>query len=203
MSIQAVAFDYGGVICFPPSEESLQELGHLTGLSPMCFAELNRKFRLEYDRGVYTGVEYFHSILSGAGIFLDEASLERIAQTELNGWKRINPDTVQLMRDVKSSGIKLAILSNIPVDLLAWAVEQPVFTEADVGIYSCEHKLVKPEKGIYEKLKEQLNLEYAEIVFFDDKPENIDTARELGMNGFVWENPACAREILNTYCIFS
>jgi putative hydrolase of the HAD superfamily len=197
MKIKAVAFDYGGVICYAPSPENHAEVERLCGLSAHTLRELNRKFRGEWDRGLYSGADYYRHILSAEGIFPDDETLLKIAQTDMDGWKRLNPATVQLMRDIRDSGLSLGILSNMPHDFLAWARQNiPVFGETDAAVFSCDHNLLKPETAIYGKLKDGLGFEYGEIVFFDDTPDNIAKARELGIQGFVWEGAEAARESL-------
>ena len=85
----------------------------------------------------------------------------------------------------------------MPVDFLIWAREHiHVFRETDVSVFSCEEYLLKPETAIFEKLKDSLNAAYTEMIFFDDLPENIIRACELGINGFVWINAADARKAL-------
>ena len=200
MNIKAVAFDYGGVICFPPPPENRAELERLCGLSAQTLLELNRKFRGEWDRGAYLGADFYKHILSIEGIFPDDETLDKIAQTDMAGWKRINPATVQLMRDIKAAGFPLGILSNMPSDFLAWARQNnPIFGEADAAVFSCDCNLLKPQAAIYEKLKNSLSCEYGEIVFFDDMTDNIAKAKELGILGFVWEGAESAREILKGF----
>ena len=197
MSIKAVVFDYGGVICFPPSEETHVEMERLTGLPFEALSDLHRKYRGEYDRGTYNTKEYFKFILSTAGITPDDSRLEIIAQTETAGWKRINDETVRLMREIKAAGFMLGILSNMPHDFLAWARKNvPVFAEANPAVFSCEYRLIKPEAAIYEKLRERTGCQFGEIVFFDDIQDNIAQANKLGMHGLVWEGPDAAREQL-------
>jgi len=200
VNIKAAVFDYGGVICYPPPPENLAELERLCGLSAQTLRELNRRFRGEWDRGMYEGTEFYRRILSIEGIFPDDGALHAIAQTDMNGWKRLNPATVQLMRGVRESGLSLGILSNMPSDFLSWARQNiPVFGEADTAVFSCDYNLIKPETAIYEKLKSGLGCEYAEIVFFDDTRDNITKARELGIQGFVWEGAEAAKEILKGF----
>ena len=195
MKAKAIVFDYGGVICFPPSPDNEAELARLTGLSVTALRELNRKYRGELDRGTYDTREFYRFVLSGEGIFPDEDTLEQIAKVDMEGWMRVNPATVQLMRDIKNSGLTLGILSNMSHEFLAWASEAvPVMGEADVAVYSSTYDVVKPETAIYEILREQLGCEYGEIVFFDDTADNIAKAAELGIRGFVWEGPEIARE---------
>jgi putative hydrolase of the HAD superfamily len=192
MNIKAVVFDYGGVICFMPSPEMRSELVRLSGLSAEVLWELDRKYRGEWDRGPYDGIEHYRFILAKAGVSLDDDSLARLARADIESWKHINPDTVQLMRDIKASGLRVGILSNIPHDFPRGSV--PVFAEADIAVYSCELNIIKPEAGIYEKLREKADCLYEEIVFFDDKVDNVNKAKELGIQAFLWEGAEQARK---------
>jgi putative hydrolase of the HAD superfamily len=198
MKIKAVIFDYGGVICFPPSPEAVAEVARLAGLPVETLAELNRKYRGEYDRGRYNSGDYYQFMLSQAGIALDFERCKQIGEADMNCWKRMNPATVQLMRDIKAAGFIMGILSNMPHDFLVWARQHiPVFTEADPALFSCDFNLIKPEPAIFEKLRERCGCAFAEIVFFDDMPDNIAAAKALGIQGFVWEGAEAARKALN------
>jgi putative hydrolase of the HAD superfamily len=197
MRIKAVVFDYGRVICFPPSEENRRALLALTGLSRETLVELDRKHRGDYDRGVFDGKSYYRVLLEDGGIFLDDSLLAEIARTDAEGWKRIDPGTVALMRDVKKLGFALGILSNMPHDFLAWARENiPVFSETDAAVFSCEAASIKPERLIYERLRESLGCEFSEIVFFDDVPDNVEQAGKLGIHGILWNGSEAARKDL-------
>jgi putative hydrolase of the HAD superfamily len=182
------------VICYPQAKEVREKMVRLMGLPLDRFNELDRKLRGEYDRGLFDGKGYYKSLLAEAGIFTDDECLEKIAQTDQNGWKNMNPLTLKLMEDIQKAGITLGILSNMPYDFLAWGRENiPVFTQADTALFSCEYNLIKPEKAIYEKLRERLGCEYKDIVFFDDLKDNIDKACELGIEGLLWIDPETAR----------
>ena len=195
MKVRAIVFDFGGVIGFLPTPEDEAELARITGLSVETLKELNLRYRGEWDRGNYNAIEYYRFILSKAGIFPDDDSLDRISRVDMDGWKRINPATVQLMRDVKSAGFTLGILSNMSHDFFAWASNTvAVLDEVDVSVFSCDYNVIKPQTAIYEKLREQIGCEYEEIVFFDDNADNINKAKELGIRGFLWDGPEIARE---------
>lgn len=197
MGIRAVVFDFGKVICFPPSEENRRTLSAMTGLSGETLTELERKFRNEYDRGAFDGKSYYRTLLEDRGIFLDDSLLAKIAETDAEGWKRIDSGTVALMRDVKKLGFALGILSNMPHDFLAWARKSiPVFGETDAAVFSCEVNSVKPERRIYEKLRESLGCGFSEIVFFDDLPDNVEQAGKLGIHGILWNGSEAARRDL-------
>jgi putative hydrolase of the HAD superfamily len=197
MSIKAVVFDYGKVICFPPEEEVMESLAKLAGLPPSSMDALVWKYRDGYDRGTLSGKEYYRQVLAAAGVRRDAGVIARMVQIDLDSWKRINPDTVRLMEDVKKAGLKLGILSNLPREFLAFArANFPVFSLPDRGIFSCEIGAVKPEGKIYGALLAALGTRPEETVFFDDMERNTAAAAERGIRSFVWQDPETAREEL-------
>jgi putative hydrolase of the HAD superfamily len=150
--------------------------------------------RGEYDRGTYTGKEYYRWILSKAGLSRSETVLEELARLDSEAWTNLNPATLKLMEDVRAAGLKRAILSNIPLDFLILARKRfPIFTGCDAAIFSCETGSIKPEPAIYEKLIAALACDPKEIAFFDDMPPNVEKARELGIQAFLWKDAQNAR----------
>ncbi|MDR0731273.1 MAG: HAD family phosphatase [Treponema sp.] len=195
--MKAVVFDFGRVICFPPSAENREALCALTGLSAGVLEELDRKHRGAYDRGACNGPAYYRTLLGDAGLYPDEAALETMAETDAEGWKRLDPAALALMRDVKKAGFALGVLSNMPYDFLDWArTGIPLFAELDAAVFSCEVNTIKPERRIYEILRDRLGCEFGEIVFFDDVPVNVEKAAELGIRAFLWKGAPAARETL-------
>jgi putative hydrolase of the HAD superfamily len=197
MSIEAVVFDCGGVICFPPSHDRKNKMGKFTGLPLETLQELNRKYRGEWDKGTYTGIEYYRFILEKSGVFFDEDGLARIVQLDMEGWKRINQATVKLIRDINFAGVKTGILSNLPEDFYEWAKESiPIFGEVHTAIISCKHKIIKPDAAIFRLLQKNIGCKFEDIVFFDDDANNISAAKELGIKSFLWEGPNVARKMI-------
>jgi putative hydrolase of the HAD superfamily len=197
MDIKAVVFDYGKVICFPPSAENREALAALAGIPEGDLEKLDRKYRGEYDRGTYDGRAYYKFLLAQAGIHPEDSTIEKISETDAEGWKKIDPGAAALMRDVKKLGVTLGILSNMPHDFLVWARSNiPLFSEADTAVFSCEVNAVKPERRIYEILHRRLGCEFKEIAFFDDIPVNVEKAAELGIRAFLWKGGGEARREL-------
>ncbi|MDR3341500.1 MAG: HAD family phosphatase [Treponema sp.] len=200
MTIKAVVFDYGKVICLPPAAGVMDELASLAGLPVQDMDTLVWKHRGEYDRGMITGQAYYRNLLSHGGVFPDDALLERMLQIDLDSWKRINPATITLMEDIKAAGYKLGILSNMPHDFLAWVRETiSVIPLLDAEIFSCEVGSIKPENAIYEILLHRLDCKAEEVIFFDDISENVGKAQTLGIRGFLWKDPETARETLHAW----
>ena len=91
--------------------------------------------------------------------------------------------TVALLRELRErSGLKLYGLSNMSEAIFAYLEERHDFFKLFDGIVvSAAVKLVKPEPAIYEHLRERFRLDFAESVFIDDLPRNIESARRVGL----------------------
>ena len=60
-------------------------------------------------------------------------------------------------------------------------------------------QMVKPNADIYERLMKEYGLESSDCVFIDDRAENIEAARALGMKGIVFESYEQANAVLREY----
>jgi putative hydrolase of the HAD superfamily len=198
VAIKAVAFDYGNVISLSPVSGTMKKLADLTSLTVKTIQDFDRKNRANLlDRGVCDTRGYYYRLFSSAGVAPVEENMDAIVKADIDSWKRLNNDTVDLMRIIKKLGCKTAILSNMPGEFLNWAREAvPVFRETDAGIFSCELGTVKPEEAIYRSLAEALGCGYDELVFFDDMEDNIAKAVALGIHGFVFRGTEAARSSL-------
>ena len=197
MSIKAVVFDYGGVISFQPEQEKMECLAAHAGAELEKFEPLLWSMRGEYDRGNISAREYYTMVLKDLGISIDDKNLDELIRMDYDNWKNINQNTVELMEEVKRAGYKLGILSNMPHDFLLWARKNvPAFSLPHVSIFSCEVNLIKPEEEIYRKLLFLADVKGEELVFFDDRSENITSAEQLGIKALLWKDPENARREL-------
>ena len=197
-NIKAVVFDYGKVISFPPADEVMDEIAAVAGLKREDLEPLYLKFRGEYDRGDIPLVSgFYRRILDELDCKVDEENLIKMGELDLNSWRRINPGTVELMEEIKRAGYQLGILSNMPFDFLEHARRTfTVFNLPHAGLFSCELGLIKPEKAIYLKLLSSMGCRAEELVFFDDVPENVEKALELGIMARIWQDCEKARRDL-------
>ena len=197
LSIKAVVFDYGQVISLPQDQTAVDRMAEMAGVERGKFVSTLWTLRDEYDRGTASSREYYRKVLAALSVDLDMNIIDEIIETDFDSWKNIDHGTVALMEDVKRAGYTLGILSNMPHDFLAWAREAlPVFSLPQVGLFSCDVNLVKPEEAIYQKLLSMLGVNGEEVVFFDDKIENVKGAEILGIKAILWKNPEDARRKL-------
>ena len=58
----------------------------------------------------------------------------------------------------------------------------------DLLIYSCDVKARKPDSKIYKIALKKLKVRPEEAVFIDDKHENVNSAKKLGIHGIIFKN---------------
>lgn len=96
-------------------------------------------------------------------------------------------DTWKFIRELKEQGYGLYILSNAPVDFAEHAADCYEITSLFDGIvFSAPIKMAKPQPEIYHHLFHTYHLSPADCFFLDDKPENIQAAKDAGMDGLVF-----------------
>ena len=58
----------------------------------------------------------------------------------------------------------------------------------DVLVFSCAEGVQKPDRKIYELTLEKLGSLPEQSVFIDDKPQYINSAKEVGINTIIFRN---------------
>ena len=106
--------------------------------------------------------------------------------------------TGRLIRDLKSAGYKLYVLSNMSREFIDFLRRQPVYRHFDGEVVSCEEHTVKPEPRIYEILLSRYGLDPGETLFIDDRPANLTAAQRLGIHTqlFDYHDPEATCEAL-------
>jgi epoxide hydrolase-like predicted phosphatase len=111
----------------------------------------------------------------------DPVRAEGLLARMFAGFQRAE-DMVGVVRQVRSSGFKTALLSN------SWGLGYPrdgweeLF---DVTVISGEVGLRKPEPEIYELCARQLEVAPSECIFIDDLAPNVKGAAAVGMVGIL------------------
>ena len=163
----------------------------LTGLSEAGFHDVYRRDRIELDRGTLDSDEYWRRIFSAGGVKATPELLKRIELEDALGWSRVNQRVVDWSYELRDAGFRTAILSNMPTDKLKFMRADGTFrwiSDFQVAVFSCEHRLVKPEPSIYRLCLEKLDASPEECIFLDDVPENAEGARAVGIPAIVFRS---------------
>ncbi len=193
----AVIFDYGRVLSVAPSNGELQQFAALVGISEPPFFEIYSATRHDYDCGRADFQQHWQAFANVAGVKLQPAQVDRIAEMETLMWLRVNHDTLALARQIKAHGVRIAILSNMPHDLLAYVRREfQWLNEFEVKIWSCEFGSTKPDPAIYRHCLNALGCAPERSLFFDDRLNNVEAARDLGMDAHLFESAEQAGAIV-------
>ena len=105
-------------------------------------------------------------------------------------YPEIVTNEVEGMRDLltrlKGEGYRLYGLTNWCSKVYLTMAQFEIFDLLDGYIISSEEKVIKPEAEIYQRLFNRFNLKPEECLFADDRAENIEGGRRVGMEGIVF-----------------
>ena len=191
-SLRAVIFDYGRVLSLSPTEDDWSALATATELPLETLQHRYWEYRDAYDRKEVTAAEYWAKV---AGRELSENEITELISRDDAQWTRVNPDMLHLARQLKEAGLKIAILSNMQVDMLrVMRVKFEWLSDFDVQMYSCEVGMVKPSDEIYLECARRLGIDPKQALFLDDKDKNIAGAEAVGMHSLLFEGETSAAE---------
>jgi putative hydrolase of the HAD superfamily len=175
-------FDFGYVLSLPPQPSDYQRLAGLAGIDGMAFDEIYWGNRTDYDRGAVDGPTYWRRIAKAAGTELTPAQIDSLIVNDVAIWMRANPVMMEWVRALKRGGLKIAVLSNMPIEISTYMRQYaPWFRDFDYVCFSAEVQLAKPEAAIFHACLEVVHSRPEECLFIDDRAENVEAARALGM----------------------
>jgi len=180
-SIQALIFDFGGVLMRTASQQPREELARQRGLT------LSQLYEVVFD-----GEE---SRLAQLGLTSPDARWERLGQQlgfhtheEAMAFRKalfstdsLDEGLVRWIRHLKGR-YKIALLSNASLRLVTTLQELGIEDCFDVVTISAQVGLMKPAPAIYRLTLERLGVAPHEAVFIDDNPANVEAAAALGLH---------------------
>ena len=97
-----------------------------------------------------------------------------------------NPPMEDLVRELKSAGYGLYLMSNAARRFHQFSKNIASISYMDGIWISCERGYLKPEREAYLDFFAYLKLKPEECFFIDDSPANIEAGMRLGMKGCVY-----------------
>jgi putative hydrolase of the HAD superfamily len=187
--IEVVVSDFGGVLT-SPLVESFMAFQDQTGISTEALGkamqaatEANGENPLfEMERGEITEVAFLEKLTTSLEPLLGH-------RPEMHRFKEIyfealqpNPEMIELMRKLKASGYRMAMLTNNvqewePLWRAMLPVDEIFETVVDSGFVGCR----KPESRIYALTLERIGAQAESCLFVDDVEVNCEGARKAGM----------------------
>jgi putative hydrolase of the HAD superfamily len=191
--VQAVIFDFGNVLCFPPSPEKITHAAAFCQLSEAAFLEAFWTRRLDYDQGLLSPLEYWSSVVPAD---FAQTHLAHLIDLEVDFWNQFDARPFAWIQHLRRKGVRVGLLSNLPRVLgerlrATRYLGRPFLDHFDHATLSYERKLVKPQAAIYTHSILGVGVEPNEALFLDDKLPNIEGARATGLHAELftsWED---------------
>ena len=166
------------------STKSLQDLASFLSASPLL---------IQYECGAVNRQEFFEQIRAAIGF---QGTLAEFGGYFADIFTEI-PAMIELQAELRRRGVPTYIFSNTN-DLAIEHIERsfPFFKNFDGYIYSYEVGAMKPDAKIYEAMEKMCGRTGADIVYLDDRAENVGSGTARGWKAFVHETPEQTRAIL-------
>jgi len=180
--IKAVLFDYGMVLSGPPDPAAWDRMRTLSGLPEEQFHRGYWTHRHAYDRGDLTAEYFWNQATAPTHAILTPDQLSALIAGDVDFWSTINPPMLAWARNLQHAGIPTGILSNMPGPMETGLSARHRWID-DFIHHTSSHSVnpAKPEPAIYLHAAEGLHTTPANILFLDDKTENIAAAIAVGM----------------------
>jgi 2-haloacid dehalogenase len=107
------------------------------------------------------------------------------------------PGTVEVLREVRASGMRLLALSNLSSETFPFALERfPFLSWFDAIVVSGDVGMTKPDPAIFRHVIQEFDLDPMVTVFVDDSEPNVEAARSLGFVALSFVDADCLRRDL-------
>ena len=197
---RTVIFDYGEVISLMPSADDRTVITGLAGVKHDSepFWNAYSAHRDGLDLGNAGVAAYWQSIADDIGTSWDDARVHELWAADFRSWLSINPDTIEVLADLKAGGTRLALLSNAGPDYGSYFRHGPLGDFFQACYVSGELNLLKPHPEIYRYVLRDLGISAAEAVFVDNREANVRGAEAVGITGHVFTRVPVLRAFLTS-----
>lgn len=184
--IEAIFYDWGGVLADDPGEGFLSQLLRDNGAGADQVEAIYNGYMRSFMRGEISEARYWELLRTDYGLTIHPSISE-----EFKRWNglEVNRRVLRQAIELRQRGLRTAILSNVIEPTYKALVSTGYFDNFDAVIASCQVGFAKPQPEIYQLALQQLNVAAEQALFIDDKPRNLEPAGRLGFHTILAQNP--------------
>lgn len=194
-SIKSVVFDLGKVLVDFDYGIAGRKLAARAGMAATELGQflVHVPLIVRYETGLISSQEFYEEVRAATGYLGD---LEEFAQLFADIFTPIEP-MIELHSELRGQGYRTYIFSNTNELAIRFIRRNfPFFQNFDGYILSYEHKSMKPESGLYEVVETKSGVRGQEILYVDDRPENVASGAARGWQVILQESPAKTRSVI-------
>jgi len=176
---EAVVFDLGKVLLDFDYGRFAKNVIHQCGVSPeeILNAVNQSELLVRYESGLLTSQEFFAEVKRACNY---NGKYEEFEPVFGDIFSEI-PEMIALHGQLRDRGVPTYIFSNTSEIVIKHIRRTyPFFSGFTDYIFSYEHKSVKPQPRIYEVVEERTGRQDEQLLYIDDRLENIEHGRERG-----------------------
>lgn len=183
--MQAVLFDYGLVLTGPAHPLAWERMKQLLHANEEDFHAAYWRYRLDYDSGALSGDTYWSHIahdLQQPDRQQPPALVHSLIQADTDLWTQPNQPMIDWAASLQNANIFTGILSNLGDSMEAGVRERCPWLHAFNHLtFSHRLRTTKPDPTVYAHAANGLGVEPGEILFIDDREDNVAGALAAGM----------------------
>lgn len=191
--IEAVIFDWGGVLIDDPAPELMRRCAEALGVEVSEYVQAHAKHSEAFQKGEVSEEMFWLRVCN---------ELNRPAAGVASVWGEAfyaihapREAVFALIGRLRDAGVKVAILSNAEAPAIEMSHE-PRYGVFDAIVLSCLLGTAKPEREIYETAAARLQVHPQRCVFIDDKQAFVDGAVAVGMKAILYQDLAQVEKAL-------
>lgn len=187
--IRAVLFDYGLVLSGPPDPVAQRRMETILNATHSELRSAYWRHRDNYDLGTLTGFRFWQIVGSELGHPLSERELAQLLEADVDLWTQPNQPIIDWAVALQSTGTLTGILSNMG-DAMEDGITARFPWLSNFTERSFSHRLgvAKPDARIYRHAIAGLGVAAEQILFLDDRLENVEAAQALGINAIQYSS---------------
>jgi HAD superfamily hydrolase (TIGR01509 family) len=192
---KCILFDLGGI--FVPDSTKLlnREIAMFVGISQ---EEMARRWTAALPE-LFTGrmkiIDFYESRFGSS--YDSNVLLQKHLDIYTRGFK-MNPSMLELLQELNVNHTT-ACLSNTEIEVSEINAELGLYDPFQYKFLSIEMHMMKPNKDIFISTLQKLNASNEDVIFIDDKKENIKTGSLLGLKTILFESADQTKEKLSQY----
>lgn len=185
--IQAIAFDFGGVLADFIDTNEMRRLAEVAQVPCEPFNEAWSKYRNRFDSDEVDVARYWSLVLNACGSLVPrESAIPLLQQIDTEGFSHMRSYVLQWVEELHASGMVTMMISNMSTATYRTIVEGRDWTRHfDHLIISGQLGINKPDPRIFEHAVSVSGVPAASILFFDDMQANVLGAKAAGMRSLL------------------
>jgi len=200
--IKWVIFDLGGIVV-PESKDLIDNrIAEYLSISVSQFLEMQEEFMQQVTMGKITLLEVYSILVERLEL---SVSPDSILEKHLSAFREVSTrqdsDILHMIGALKDN-YNVGCLTNTEIEIADINKTTGLFGYFQKVYLSTEIGLSKPNVAIYNYMLADIDCSPQEVIFIDDRSENVESALRIGINAIQFSTVKQLQDDLSHYCSF-